>query len=76
MLIIGFAESFFMEFPLFLTGIRPTGLDFLIYEILVLFNQGAPYLFILYDKVLPWMSNTVRRVNLKKKKKIEIVIER
>ena len=51
--VIGCIESFFMEFPLFITGIRPANVPFLIYEIFFLFNQGAPYLFILWDKVLP-----------------------
>jgi hypothetical protein len=50
---LGCLGSFFMEFPLFITSIRPTGVPFLIFEIFILFNQGAPYLFILYDIVLP-----------------------
>ena len=53
--IIGLTQSFFMEFPLFLSGIRPTGVIFLIYEVFFLFNQGAPYLFILWDLVIPWL---------------------
>lgn len=75
-LIIGFTESFFMEFPLFITGIRPTGVLFLIYEIFILFNQGAPYLFILYDKVLPWLFRKLKKIDLKRKKKIELIIKR
>jgi len=51
--LIGCIESFFMEFPLFITGIRPTNIPFLIYEVFFLFNQGAPYLYILWDKVIP-----------------------
>ncbi|NHI91086.1 MAG: hypothetical protein EAX96_01200 [Candidatus Lokiarchaeota archaeon] len=59
--IIGLAQSFFMEFPLFISGIRPTGIIFLIYEIFFLFNQGAPYLFILYDKILPILNTRIRK---------------
>jgi len=47
--LVGCVQSFYMEFPLFLYGIRPTGVAFLVYEVFFLFNQGAPYLYILYD---------------------------
>ncbi len=53
--IIGCTESFFMEFPLFLAGIRPINIGFLFYEIFFLFNQGAPYLYLLYDKIFPFL---------------------
>ena len=61
--IIGLSQSFFMEFPLFISGIRPTGVVFLIYEIFFLFNQGAPYLFILHDKIIPLIDSKVRKKN-------------
>ncbi|MHA1147314.1 MAG: hypothetical protein ACTSR8_03625 [Promethearchaeota archaeon] len=54
--IIGCLQSFFMEFPLFISGIRPTRILFLIYEIFFLVNQGAPYLYILWDKILPKLA--------------------
>jgi hypothetical protein len=57
--ILGCLGSFFMEFPLFITGIRPTGILFLLYEIIILFNQGAPYLYIIYDKILPFLSEKI-----------------
>lgn len=57
---IGCTESFFMEFPLFISGIRPTNVSFLIYEIFFLFNQGAPYIFIFWDLVMPWLSGKLR----------------
>jgi hypothetical protein len=44
-----------MEFPLAVTGIRPSGVKPFVYETLILFNQGVPYLFIVYDKILPRM---------------------
>ncbi len=51
--VIGCVESFYMEFPLFVFGIRPTNVPFLIYEIFFLFNQGAPYLYTLWDVIFP-----------------------
>lgn len=69
-LVLGCLESFFMEFPLFLSGIRPTGVEFLIYEILFLFNQGAPYAYVIWDKILPWLKNEVKPRLLKKSKEI------
>ncbi|MFO7795824.1 MAG: hypothetical protein ACQERB_14970 [Promethearchaeati archaeon] len=70
--IVGCAESFFMEFPLFFYRIRPTGLIFLLFEIVFLVNQGAPYLFIAYDLIFPTISKQVRRF---KEKEIEIVVK-
>ncbi len=63
--IIGCMQSFFMEFPLFIWGIRPTGIYFLIYEIFFLFNQGAPYLFIIFDKILPFLNEKLFNNNNK-----------
>ena len=51
--LIGCLESFYMEFPLFVSGIRPNNILFLIFEIFFLFNQGAPYLYILWDVIIP-----------------------
>ena len=50
---VGCFQAFAMEFPLWLSNIRPSGVDLLIYEIIILTNQGAPYLFIIWDKILP-----------------------
>ncbi|MBN1802952.1 MAG: hypothetical protein JW891_15695 [Candidatus Lokiarchaeota archaeon] len=55
-LIIGCTESFFMEVPLFIFGIRPNNGWLLLYEIFFLFNQGAPYLYIFWDKILPFLK--------------------
>jgi hypothetical protein len=70
--LVGCLESFFMEFPLFLSRIRSTGLSFLIYEIFFLFNQGAPYLFIMYDKLFPWLFEINSRRDKKNLQLIEI----
>lgn len=58
---IGCTGAFFMEFPLLISGIRPTGILFLIYDTILMFNQGAPYLYIAYDKVLPWLFVRIKR---------------
>ncbi|MFW9771840.1 MAG: hypothetical protein ACFFEO_06710 [Candidatus Thorarchaeota archaeon] len=58
--LLGCLGSFFMEFPLFISGIRPTGILFLFYEILILFNQGAPYLYLLFDKILPYFTKKLK----------------
>jgi len=59
--IIGCIGAFFMEFPLLISGIRPTGILFLIYNTILMFNQGAPYLYIAYDKVLPWLIMKIKK---------------
>lgn len=71
--LIGCTGAFFMEFPLLISGIRPTGILFLIYDTILMFNQGIPYLYIAYDKVLPWL-----RVKIKKNtyNELEITIQR
>ncbi|MHA1270537.1 MAG: hypothetical protein ACTSPY_12165 [Candidatus Helarchaeota archaeon] len=50
---IGCFQAFAMEFPLLISGIRPSGWDLLLYETLILTNQGIPYLFIIWDKIIP-----------------------
>jgi hypothetical protein len=40
---IGCILTFMMESALLLTGIRPSGLQVLAYETLILTNQGVPY---------------------------------
>jgi hypothetical protein len=60
--LVGCLESFFMEFPLFIWGIRPPDPVFLIIEIFLLVNQGAPYLYIAYDIVLPFAAKGVKRL--------------
>lgn len=74
--ILGVLGSFFMEFPLFITRIRPTGIVFLLYELIILFNQGAPYLYILYDKIFPLLNETIlkRKRNLEKELEISAII--
>jgi len=59
--IIGCIGGFFMEFPLLISGIRPTGILFLMYNTILMFNQGAPYLYIAYDKVLPWLIMKIKK---------------
>lgn len=51
--ILGIIGALIMELPLYLFGIRPTGILFLIFEGFFLLNQGVPYLFIAVDKIIP-----------------------
>ena len=53
---VGCMLAFAMEFPLLISGIRPTGVTFLVYETLVLTNQGVPYLYIIKTKILPLLG--------------------
>jgi hypothetical protein len=55
--------AFAMEFSLYISGIRPTDVTFLVYETLILTNLGVPYLFIIDDKILPLLS---RRLAVRK----------
>ena len=55
---VGCMLGFMMELPLLITGIRPASLDLLVYETLILFNQGVPYLFVVHDKILPRLKGT------------------
>jgi len=75
--VIGCVESFYMEFPLFISGIRPINIPFFVFEIFFLFNQGAPYLYILWDLIFPKFRESIipaikKRLNnhfkIKKKK--------
>ncbi len=63
--LIGCLEAFFMEFPLLISGIRPTGVFYLLFSTVIMFNQGAPYLYILYDVVIPTLSRKVKKDKLK-----------
>ena len=69
--IAGCIGAFFMEFPLLIFGIRPTGVLVLLYNVLFMLNQGAPYLYVLYDKILPWSFAKIRK---QPHKEIEITV--
>ena len=64
--LIGVLESFFMEFPLNVYHIRPIGALLFFYELIFLFNQGAPYLWILQMEVLPLLSKKILRKKTEK----------
>jgi hypothetical protein len=49
---VGFLIHFFMEFSLFVSGIRPGNLAILIENSLIEFNMGVPFFYLLYDKYL------------------------
>ncbi len=54
--LMGMFVSFMMEFPLYISGVRPINGPFLIYEIIFLFNQGAPYLWVMSERLFPYLT--------------------
>ena len=71
---VGFMLSFMMESYLLITNIRPSGFDLLLYDSLILTNQGIPYLFVIFDKIIPKIRDLIlNRKNLKKDT-IEVVL--
>jgi len=54
--LMGIFVAFLMEFPLFVFGIRPVNFSFLVYETVFLFNQGAPYLWIMSERLFPYIK--------------------
>lgn len=53
---IGCLLSFMIEFSLFISGIRPPSIPVLVYETLILTNQGVPYVFVIWDRILPLLA--------------------
>jgi len=51
--VVGFIGALVMEVPLYLFGIRPTGLAYVVFEGVILLNQGVPFLFLVTDKLVP-----------------------
>lgn len=51
--LVGCTLTFMMEFSLMATGIRPASVELLVYETLILTNQGVPYVYVIWDKILP-----------------------
>ncbi len=54
--LMGMFVSFMMEFPLYISGIRPINGPFIIYETIFLFNQGAPYLWVMSERLFPYLT--------------------
>jgi hypothetical protein len=53
---IGCLLSFMMEFSLFISGIRPPSIPVLLYDTLILMNQGVPYVLVIWDRILPLLA--------------------
>jgi hypothetical protein len=49
---VGCTLGFMMESPLMISKIRPASPGLLVYETVILFNQGVPYLYVIWDKAL------------------------
>jgi len=62
---IGCIQGFIMEFSLLATGIRPSGFDLLIFDTVVLMNQGVPYIYVFLDKILPQIKERIGITPLK-----------
>ncbi len=67
----GFMLSFMMESYLLITRIRPSGFELLLYDSLILTNQGVPYLYIFFDKILPKIKERILKNWISKDEKIE-----
>jgi hypothetical protein len=50
---VGCMLAFMMEFSLLVSGIRVPSLSLLVYETLILTNQGIPYLYVIRRRILP-----------------------
>jgi hypothetical protein len=50
---VGCTLAFMMEFALLVSGIRSTNFALLVYETLILTNQGVPYLYVIRDRIVP-----------------------
>ena len=58
---VGCMLAFMMEFSLLVSGIRTPSLALLVYETLILTNQGIPYLHIIQTRILPaWAKREAR----------------
>ncbi|MFX1365609.1 MAG: hypothetical protein ACFFCE_06420 [Promethearchaeota archaeon] len=69
---IGFMLSFMMESYLLITQMRPSGVELLLYDSLILTNQGVPYLFVFFDKVLPKIKEIILNRKDLKDEKVEL----
>ncbi len=54
--LIGVVGSLVMELPLYIFGIRPMTAGVLVFDAIFMLNQGVPYLFLVFDKLLPYFS--------------------
>jgi hypothetical protein len=54
--LIGVVGALVMELPLYIFHIRPMTLSVLFFDAIFMLNLGVPWLFLVYDKVLPYIS--------------------
>lgn len=69
---VGTMLSFMMESYLLFTGIRTSGWELLLYDSLILTNQGIPYLYVIFDKILPKLKKLISNRNKIKEEIVEI----
>ena len=70
---VGTMLSFMMESYLLFTRIRPSGYDLLLYDSLILTNQGVPYLFVIFDKIIPKIKDLILKHRNFKEKPLEVI---
>jgi hypothetical protein len=68
---VGTMLSFMMESYLLFTGIRTSGWEILLYDSLILTNQGIPYLYVVFDKIFPKLKESY----LNRKNSKEVFVE-
>jgi hypothetical protein len=69
---VGTMLSFMMESYLLFTGIRPSGFDLLLYDSLILTNQGIPYIYIIFDKIIPKIKEKILNKETFREESVEI----
>jgi hypothetical protein len=56
---LGCLLGFMMEFPLLVLGIRPPSWQVLLYETVFLMNVGVPYLYVIWDRIVPAIQRRI-----------------
>lgn len=58
--LIGVIGALIMELPLYIFHIRPMTLSVLLFDAVFMLNLGVPWLFLVFDKVIPFITKKVR----------------
>lgn len=69
---VGTMLSFMMESYLLFTGIRTSGFELLLYDSLILTNQGIPYVYVIVDKIVPKLREMIKNRRKVKEEIVEI----
>ncbi len=69
---VGTMLSFMMESYLLFTGIRSSNIELLLYDSLILTNQGIPYIYVIVDKIVPKLREMIKNRRNAKEEIVEI----